>query len=234
MLIKELFLTPNISNIQRGYIYAGIVAFCLFIICLIVSIVHAIKKKKKAAPIIISIVMLIVYLLSGFVFSLSNTGEFEWMLNPDIGFEKIWGTFPVENEKGKDVVYDRNGKEYTYRQYLKGFSYFDKDGNEYVLTTINDFENQQELECVETEKVYVISDRMLSTDFYIDEDGYICFLEDVYIDEIISNSIAEYEIDENGKRYFDWTIVSWDKDGNMYYFNTPIDELSQYDSDDYI
>ncbi|MGN0533615.1 MAG: hypothetical protein ACI4IK_04570 [Eubacterium sp.] len=234
MLIKELFLTPNISSIQMGYIFAGVIAFCIFLVCLIISIVRAVKKKKKAAPIIISVVMLIVYLLSGFVFSLSNTGEFEWMLNPDIGFEKIWGTFPIENKKGKDVIYDKNGKEYTYRQYLKGFSYFDKDGNEYILETLDDFNQHQQLKCVNSGKIYDIPDRMLSTEFYISEDGYIYYYEDLPATETIYSSIAEYETDENGTRYFEWTIVSWDSNGKMYYFGTPIDELSQYDSDEYI
>lgn len=229
MLIKELFLNSYISSIQKGYIFVGAIAFCIFLIFLIISIICAIKRKKKVAPIIISIIMLIVYILSGFTLSLSNTGEFEYILNPDIGFEKIWGVFPIKNEKGKDVVYDRNGKEYTYHQYLKGFSYFDKDGNEYILKTISDFDQHQQLECTNNNKVYDIPERMLSKDFYISEDGYIYYYTDIPTTETIGSSIADYEMDENGNRYFDWTIVSWDSDGKMYYFDTPIDKLSQYD-----
>lgn len=234
MLIQNLF--GNYSEIQLGYIIVGIIAFCVFIISMASFILFLVKKKKKPRRIllIISIIMLFLYLFCGMLLFLSNTGEFGAILDPDVGFEKIWGTVTYENKNCKDVVYDRNGKEYTYRQYLNGFSYYDKDGNECVLTTISDYNQHQQLEYIKHERAYDIPDRMISTDFYISEDGYIYYWEDIPPTETVGSSIAEYEMDENGNRFFDWTIVSWDSNGKMYYFNIPIDELSQYDSNDYI
>lgn len=234
MLILNLF--DNNSEIQMGYIVVGIITFCLFAVSLVSLIVFLVKKKKKPRIIsaILSVIMLLTYLTCGTLLSLSNTGEFGAILNPDVRFEKIWGTFPYKNKKGKDVIYDKNAKEYTYKQYLKGFSYYDKDGNEYILTTIDDYNQHQRLECAQNEKAYDIPNRMLNTDFYIDDEGFIYYRDNIPPTETVGSSIADYEIDENGARYFDWTIVSWDSDGKMYYFNTPIDELSQYDSDDYI
>ena len=238
MLFRNLFY-GNISDIQMCYIIIGIISFCVFLVCLIAIAILAIKKKTKKTPVIISVVMLTIYLISGTLFSLSNTGEFGYILNPDVGFEKIWDleTLVQKNKDGKNVVYDKDGKEYTYKEYKKGFIYYGIDGNIYTLVTIDDTTQTQQMICEATGKKYDIPERPLSPDdklFYVDENGYLCLGDSVEFQEVISNEVASYYKGTDGKLYYEWTIVGWDENGDMIYFDTPVDKLSQYDSNDVI
>lgn len=41
----------------------------------------------------------------------------------------------------------------------------------------------------------------------------------------INYCIAYYFFDSNGKNYYAWNLVTWNKDGKMYYDGYPITEL---------
>lgn len=226
--ISQSFLDPGVSQIQTGYIVVGLVAFCVLAAGVIAAVVLRAKKKqpkqRKTAR-IVSVAAAVVYVLCVVLFSLSNTGEFDSVLNPEVGFDRIYGTVAYENEKGRDVVYDRNGNAYTYRQYCKGFAYCDPAGNEYCLTTVSGPDGHQRMQCAATGQQYDIPDRMENADFYIDQDGYLYPTDRLPSTKTAFSPVGDYRVDQNGKKYFSWILVSWDRQGDLYYMDTPVNAL---------
>ena len=227
--INQSFLDNGISRIQTGYVVVGLVAFCALAAGVIAAIVLRAKenqpKQRKTAR-IVSVVAAVVYVLCVVLFSLSNTGEFGSVLNPEVGFDQIYGTVTYENEKGREVVYDRNGKAYTYRQYCKGFAYWDPAGNEYCLTTASGPDAHQRMQCAATGQQYDIPDRMENADFYIDQDGYLYPADRLPSTKTVSSAVGDYRVDQNGKKYFSWILMNWDQQGGLYYMDTPVNALS--------
>lgn len=203
--ISQSFLDPGVSQIQTGYIVVGLVAFCVLAAGVIAAVVLRAKKKqskqRKTAR-IVSVAAAVVYVLCVVLFLLSNTGEFGSVLNPEVGFDRIYGTVAYENEKGRDVVYDRNGNAYTYRQYCKGFAYCDPAGNEYCLTTVSGPDGHQRMQCAATGQQYDIPDRMENADFYIDQDGYLYPTDRLPSTKTAFSAVGDYRVDQNGKKVF--------------------------------
>ena len=233
MLLFNLFADNSI--IQIWYILIGLVAFCFFLVCLITCIILTVKKKTKTIPVILTIIFLATYLSCIFIYDLSNTGEFGYILDPSTGFSKLLDIMPVyKNKDGEEVVYDKSGKEYTFKEYKKGFKYYGADGNEYILETTNADSQIQVMICKKTGEKYTVN-RISDCSFLIDEDGLLYDFEgNIEIEEVYNERMQYYE-DENGKRYFEWIYVGWDENGNMFYFDTQISELSKYDLvDDFV
>lgn len=178
-----------------------------------VSIIYAICNHKKKDRDVIKFksffvvsVFIALFLSNTFFmcYELSFTGEFGYMLNPETAFDEST-VVTFENERGKKVILDKMGNEYTFSNRGQ-FLYYEEDGTSYFRMG----EFGELLRNSKTEELLSDSDY----DFYINDDGYLCIFEDP---SELSSYFCEYSsvyYDEE-HLYFDLSAVSWDRDGEI-------------------
>lgn len=243
----------NISNIQLGYLIAYILVFFIYrlflalsvyidgkennikfkglwsftsfvfgVISVIIYTVCSRNKRIKAASvckkcfIIIAVAALLLSSAVYIVFGLSKTGEFGYILNPELDFDETC-VVTFENNKGKKVIFDKMGNEYTFFK-RNDLLYFDRNGDSYkclddTRSTVLNTENNQ---------IYSEDDY----NFYIDDEGYLCLIDDLYELYEYKNDCCNVYYDEE-HLYYPISVVCWDKDGNVV-FPQYIDELNSF------
>jgi hypothetical protein len=193
-----------------------------FLFGIIVPIIYAIVNRKHKATkqykfknvfLVLSIILIILSYSGAICYNLSYAGEFGHILDPEISFDES-STVTFKNNWGRKVILDKKGNEYIYSQ-RSNLLYFDRNGGSYkciddVWSTLKNTENQ----CVYTELEY---------DFYIDDEGYLCFFDNLYELNQYENDVCPVYYDEH--LYFPIDVVSWDKEGNVV-FSEYINELN--------
>lgn len=81
------------------------------------------------------------------------------------------------------------------------------------------------MQCAATGQQYDIPDRLENADFYIDQDGYLYPTDRLPSTKTAFSAVGDYRVDQNGKKYFRWILVSWDRQGDLYYMDTPVNAL---------
>lgn len=193
-----------------------------FLFGAVVAIIYDVinHKKKKAFTIkskrfFVGIMISALFLsgVSYITFELSNTGEFGYILNPDIGFDETT-VVTFENDKGRKVILDKMGNEYTFSR-KNEMVYYDRNGVGYKrLGDNSSFVN------AENQEVYSDSDYA----FYIDNKGYLCMLKDDYNLNAYENEYTDIYYDDE-YLYYSVSDVYWDREGNIV-FPQYIDEVN--------
>lgn len=196
----------------------GVVAAVIYGVCY--------RKKKdrysvtpKKCYLVIMIVSLVVSHTAYNVFNLSNTGEFGYILNPEIGFDES-SVVTFGNSRGRKVILDKMGNEYTFSQ-RNGLLYFDENGVAYKCLD----DTWSTLFNTDTQQKYSEDDY----DFYINDEGYLCIFENLHELCEYSNEYCDVYYDDE-HLYYSLSDVCWDREGNVV-FPEFIEEVNDYTYD---
>lgn len=223
-----LALAVYMDGSERDLDKKSVWAALSFFFGIIIAVIYAIANSKKENVIYeksrkvfawLTVICFFISINSNFLFQLSFTGEFEHILNPEVDFSRSC-YIPVKNEKGKYVIYDKQGNEYKYSEKDK-FLYYDRQGNTYRRSDelITSVVSQNDGNVV----VYESGEYNL----FIDQDGYICVFDN--IDSLSHNSQYSVYYDNEGNFYYDIFYVGWDSEGNLIFFDGETPENLTYE-----
>ena len=218
-----LCLIVNSSAKERQVKCRTLWSILTFLLGVIVPIIYAIvNRKHKAAKryksknvfIVLSIILIALSYIGGICYNLSHTGEFEFILDPEISFDETY-TVTFKNNWGRKVILDKKGNEYTFFN-KNELLYYEEDGTAYKCPD----GHASTLMNVESQRVY----REDEYDFYVNDDGYLCIFENFHELNCYENdSCSVYYDDEH--LYFPIDAVNWDREGKIV-FPEFIDEMN--------
>ena len=218
-----LCITVNASAKEKQVKCRPLWSLLTFLFGVIVPIIYAIVNRKHKATkryksknifLVLSIILIILSYSGVFCYHLSYTGEFGYILNPEISFDET-STVTFKTSWGRQVILDKKGNEYTFFN-KNELLYYEEDGTAYKCPD----GHASTLMNVESQRVY----REDEYDFYVNDDGYLCIFENFHELNCYENDYCSVYYD-NEHLYFPIDAVNWDREGKIV-FPEFIDEMN--------